>query len=428
MTNRQKLELRQSEIRERLGEISGLTGDKLTDEIKAERDKLQTEYRDNEPQLRAAIVADESAGPIETRTDGEGVEFRALQSRVSVGAFLESAVAGVAPDGAEAELRAAVGLDEQAPNLVPWAAFAPRYARQTDQGEARADAPTTIAIATDAQANQGGILGRVFNDSAGMFMGFDYDMVEVGDAVCPVLTGGPTPEAAALGTKTEAEAAAFNVETLNPREMRARILFARRDAMRFVGLEDALRADLAGAISEQLDKLIITGTGASNQPTGLLQKLADPTAPDAETTWNGYVKIVAGGVDGRYARDLSEVRALVGVETYAAASATLGSNNPGPGAPAMTAADYLRGHSGGFMASPHFAAAASSIQQGLIYKAGRGMGSGKAVLWEGVEIIRDHYGDDGAASGRVALTAVVNYNLAVLRSEAYKQVAYHVGS
>ena len=41
MTNAQKLEVRASEIRQRLNEISGLEGDKLTDEIRSESDTLQ---------------------------------------------------------------------------------------------------------------------------------------------------------------------------------------------------------------------------------------------------------------------------------------------------------------------------------------------------------------------------------------------------
>ena len=58
MTARQKLEVRASEIRQRLNEVAGLEGDGLTDEIRTESDGLQTEYRDVETRLRAAIVAE----------------------------------------------------------------------------------------------------------------------------------------------------------------------------------------------------------------------------------------------------------------------------------------------------------------------------------------------------------------------------------
>ncbi len=46
MTTLQKLRLRLSQVRQRLNEISGLEGDAFTDEIRAEAETLQTEYRD----------------------------------------------------------------------------------------------------------------------------------------------------------------------------------------------------------------------------------------------------------------------------------------------------------------------------------------------------------------------------------------------
>ena len=66
MTNTQKLTIRASEIRQRLNEISGLEDSALTDEIRAESDTLQTEYRDTETKLRAAVAAEGDPG--ETRT------------------------------------------------------------------------------------------------------------------------------------------------------------------------------------------------------------------------------------------------------------------------------------------------------------------------------------------------------------------------
>ena len=65
MTAKQKIELRLSQVRERLNEISGLEGDAFTDEIRTEAGTLQTEYGDLEVRHRAAIVAE----PPETVTE-----------------------------------------------------------------------------------------------------------------------------------------------------------------------------------------------------------------------------------------------------------------------------------------------------------------------------------------------------------------------
>ena len=64
MTNRQKLELRQSEIRSRLADLGAAES---TDEAKTEIDTLSTEYSANESRIRAHMVADDS--PVESVTE-----------------------------------------------------------------------------------------------------------------------------------------------------------------------------------------------------------------------------------------------------------------------------------------------------------------------------------------------------------------------
>ena len=46
MTESQKIELRRSKVRQRLAEISKLSGDGYTDEVKTEESGLQDEYGD----------------------------------------------------------------------------------------------------------------------------------------------------------------------------------------------------------------------------------------------------------------------------------------------------------------------------------------------------------------------------------------------
>ena len=81
MTTTQRITLRLSEVRSRLNTIAGLEGDSLTDEVRAESDKLQGEYKDLETRHRAAIVSE--GEPVETRSNdtGEGREMRELVSK-----------------------------------------------------------------------------------------------------------------------------------------------------------------------------------------------------------------------------------------------------------------------------------------------------------------------------------------------------------
>ena len=99
MTNAQKLEIRASEIRQRLNEISGLEGEALTDEVRTESDTLQTEYRDTETKRRAAIVAesaeDAKVVPVED-LDPETRERLELRSKARVSDFVSAALSPAA--------------------------------------------------------------------------------------------------------------------------------------------------------------------------------------------------------------------------------------------------------------------------------------------------------------------------------------------
>ena len=108
MTQTQKLAIRLSEIRQRLNEIAGLEGDAMTDEVRAEADRLAGEYRNAETQHRSALIAEgeeQRAAEGEFGAgDGEPAEVRALLGRVRLPDYLGAAAAGIglsrAPGGA----------------------------------------------------------------------------------------------------------------------------------------------------------------------------------------------------------------------------------------------------------------------------------------------------------------------------------------
>ena len=91
MTTLQRLELRRSEIREKLSKLSSL--ESLTDENKTDIESLTKEFQDSEVQYRAALIAEgEKAQTKETGTDGEAAEIRALRSRAPLGDYVLAAV------------------------------------------------------------------------------------------------------------------------------------------------------------------------------------------------------------------------------------------------------------------------------------------------------------------------------------------------
>ena len=140
MTAQQKIELKRSEIRQRLGAIAELQGDDVTDDITTERDGLMGELRNSEGQLQAAIEAEATetrgASAVERLDDGESVEYRGLVERSKLSAYVLESHRQGGLDGAESELRAAVFGDRARPGLVPWeVASAEEQDRQSIRGK-----------------------------------------------------------------------------------------------------------------------------------------------------------------------------------------------------------------------------------------------------------------------------------------------------
>ena len=107
MTNAQRLVLRASEIRQRLNEISGLEGDDFTDEVRAESDTLQNEYRDAETRRRAAIVAEGESATEPDKEPGKEVDAEArerakLEDKAEVRRYVQNAIDGGRIDGGAA--------------------------------------------------------------------------------------------------------------------------------------------------------------------------------------------------------------------------------------------------------------------------------------------------------------------------------------
>ena len=78
----QTLNLRISEIRQRLNEISVLEGDDFTTEVRSESEALQTEFADVEVKYRSAVIAesddDDAARRALNGPDSEGRELQRL--------------------------------------------------------------------------------------------------------------------------------------------------------------------------------------------------------------------------------------------------------------------------------------------------------------------------------------------------------------
>ena len=412
MTNGQKLQLRLSEIRQTLNELSGL--DTPTDAQRTEMDTLATEYRAKETQWRAATIAEADA-PETRAADGEDTERRALVERVELRQYLHAAANGVPVAGAEAELNAALDLRGAGGVAVPWEALL------SHEVEHRADAATSVG-ATDHGVTQRSIVGRVFARTAAAFLGVSMPMVPTGDQNFPVLTAGTSAATKNPGVAQDAAAATFTANQLGPTRLTARYLFRVEDLRRLAGMEAALRADLREVMGEAMDATILNGQANAPDINGFIDAgtIAAPTTPTAVITIASAIETVASAVDGKYANGLPDVRLLVGPKTYATLAALLSDNSE------PVALSVLRRESGGLRVSGHVPAPASNVQQAVVSRTAGGGPNAVAPIWQGLELIRDPY--SGAAKGEVSVTAIMLWNFQVTRTDAYARAAFKLAA
>ena len=402
MTKVQRLELRASEIRQRLNELSGMA--ELTDETRSEIDTLSIEYADVERQKRAAILAGDapSETPEPESGDAETREIDGLIERAEIRKYLVSAAQGVSVDGAERELRQAI-LGDGAPETdMPIDILLPL--------ETRADASTDVGEAV--QHSQQNIVGRIFAETSGAYMGVQRPSVPVGETHYYALTGGATADLRSDGVAKDAEAATFRTKSVEPVRATARYLFGVETPARIRGFEEALRADIRAVLGDKLDFLALQGEAAvaDTSPVfeGIISALTDPTNPTTEATWTDYLSLYPSRVDGKTSMDGSNVRVLVNTDTFKHAH----------GLQIATSGELVRREipTGRFRASANMPATASTIATVLSYTATPRIGYVQPV-WRGIQLIRDVYTD--AAKGRVALTAIMLTGAAMVDASLY---------
>ena len=395
MTDLQRLTIRASEIRQRLNECAGLTGDALTTEIRSEVDTLTTEYADTETRLRAAIVADDGTKHLGAADDAEARELAALTGRASIGRIVSGVVERRAADGADLELQQHHGL---ASNQIP----IDMLRTQVGEVEHRDVTPTP----SNAGAMQETPISPVFGLGSGAFLGVDRPTVAYGSSVFPVLTTRPTVHGPVATSADAADTTGgFDALLLPPERLQCSFVYRRSDAARFEGMDSSLRQALSMGLEEGLDADAISGTN------GLLTgtKLPNNNVSTATTFALFISQFSAGRVDGRYAAQQGDIRSVMGQVSYGHAAATYQST------PHQSALDVLMDKTGGVRVSAHVPAAASNKQNAVVR-----LGMRRDMvqpLWNGVTIITDEVTLSG--KGEIEITAVLLMNTRILRAAGF---------
>ena len=417
MTEAQKrlatLQIEQSEQRERVNELLG-KDDRTADE-NAEMDTATKRLQAIEPELRAslAVVSTEET-ETETETDTLDAEVRErleLRAKCQVSRFVEAAIRGRLPSGAEAEYMAAESVDDG----IPLSLFEP------DPREQRADAST--AAPGTVGVNLQPIRPMIFAASIAPRLGIDMPRVPSGTFAEARITTALTAGAKAKGADAEATAADFTVQTAGPKRVSGR-LGIRIEDIASVGasnFEAALRANLQLVMSAELDDQIVNGDGTAPNITGVLKALADADDPADVVDFDGFVSTFAGAVDGLWSSRVKDVGIVCGPATYQASAKTFRDATADLGAIAFS--DYARAHFGGWWTNSRMPDAAANIQKGILRRTGRtGVRTAVCPHW-GALSIDDVY--TGSASGtRYVTFHVLLGDVLVIQPGAYSEVRF----
>ena len=401
MTNRQKIELRLSQVRARLNTISGLEGEAFTDEIRAEGETLQVEYHGLEARYQDAIIAE--PGPEMVVLDSEQRERARLVERASMSNFMLAAMEHRALDGPEKEL---VSLERRGAwaggIVVPWAVLVAKgrgAGRQAVEVRA-ADANTALPVGGEVAEQD--YVGRVFAGSVSEFLAARILEAD-GAATVPIVAGRRRGGPIRTRPRTFRQRRPRWSSKLQARRGFLQSYSIRvEDIRRSPGLADALRVDLMAALVAAMDKKLV------DTLLGGITAAVDATALGTFTT---ILTSVAGGVDGIHAGNLMQVRALLGVDSYALAASVQAANGE------SSVADYLGRNAGGIQASAHLPATANKKQVGILARIGA-PGNTAQVLHGSPEMIVDPY--SGAGAGIRKLTLLAFHEALILRPGGFK--------
>ena len=227
-----------------------------------------------------------------------------------------------------------------------------------------------------------------------------------GSVSIPVISAGPTAEYFANSAVADADAATVEFKNADPTRLQAAVVLRAADIVRSPGLVAAIQSDLAAATSAAVDKKIITQ---------LFADLTDANDATAIVSYENFVQTLAGGVDGKAANGLAQVRALVGQQTYRLAAGKISTNGD------LSAVDYAAARAGGIFVSSNVPAKSGTRQKGLLAKTGA-PGSVASVFFGSAELLNDPW--TNSQKGERRLTLLSFHQVLTLREGGFAEASF----
>ena len=419
MTKSQKLT---QEFNDNVAKINELLDkEKLTKEERTTLDATTTRNGEVSVELRAAQSVEGNPQTTTVAPDAEHRERLELRGRCSLLKYLVAADKGRGVIGAEQELQQEADVGDH----IPLELFdIPEQRAQAQAGniETRTitPAPGTTGINLDR------IRPAVFAPSIADKLMVEMPRVVSGTYASATITTSQSAEAKDKSAAIAAAAGALTVTSATPKRIAARLELTLEDIATVgqANFESILRENLSLVLSDQLDDQMINGNGTAPNLSGMFKRLTDPAAPATGVeTWERFIAIQAGVIDGLWASMLSHVGMVVNPETYRLMASKVRAGN----AADQTALEHLTRVGDAVWTNKRMPDTVSNVAQGIVCLKGRpGMRTAVCPHW-GYVGIDDIY--TGSAKGERYYTIFVLVGDVILvQPDAYKQVAFRVST
>ena len=289
MTPLQRIEDKIAASTTTMREILGPPDDprELSDANRTELRHIEEGIKADGEQLKFLKAAYPDAA-VSTATTGSD-SLAELRAECRLGNYLQAHVSGTRLAGPEAELCAELGFKH---NEVPMELFGPNGRTELRVDNAT-NSPSGVGI------NQGRVMPFIFAPSVAGLVGIDMPTTPSGTFSTPKITTSLT--AAFINPDTgdkESTAATITAQTTTPHQPSARLTF-RESARLQIGtdtFEASLRENLQMAFSDELAKVMLKTTAATDEPNGIIGAITADSDPSATNI--GFDQFISNLVSG----------------------------------------------------------------------------------------------------------------------------------
>jgi len=405
-----KIQRRQSEIRSALAAIVG-KATPSEDETR-QMETLDLEYRSNETRYRAALIAEDTERR-EAGRDLETAETREkakLKDKFEVRQVIAALDDGRALSGETAEL-----VQEMRSHGSYRGVPIPLEALEMRSGE-------TVASGVYDPVKTMPVIDRLFPDSVMAKMGGALISIDSGSNEYPVTSSAIA--AGWLDGETAVPAAPQQFTTADKvlapdQNLAVQVFLTRKTLKQATGIEQAVRRDLNGAISAELDKAAFLGAGSSGEPLGVVTGYSTygitNTSVGANASWAAFRAAVTRFMLANAAGGPGAVKLMIRPEVWDMMDGSYIDVSSG-----ITEWDRLLKNipmSNIVMTSNALDVPGGSPDKGnttaLLSTTAGGVPPFMVGTWGGVDLIRDPYG----SPGHLKITAVLTADVQVLRDD-----------